>query len=69
MLQYSGSVAIPHGAPILERAGEPVPFLNMGKGFMQTNRIATVIGDAHLCMWRRTFDGPQKKQIGKQCDK
>lgn len=45
-------------------AGEPVPFLNMGKDFMHANGTATVTGDVHLRIWRRILDCPQKQQMG-----
>lgn len=64
MLQYSHSVAIPHGVPVLKCAGEPVPFPDMGKDFMHANGTATVTGDIHLRIWHRTLDRPQKQQMG-----
>lgn len=64
VLQYSHSVAIPHGVPVLKCAGEPVPFPDMGKDFMHANGTATVTGDIHLRIWRRTLDCPQKQQMG-----
>ena len=64
MLQHSNSVAIPCGAPILKCAGEPAPLLSTGKGFIHANGIATVTGDVHLCIRCRTFDCPQKEQMG-----